>query len=204
MLVEEPEPRSQHCQVGVARSCGAVPMELAGPNTQCAACTGPGSDDRGCGGSPGRSPPPELSRPDLRQLARALWIVSWPFFTVVSVVLGIAVLVEPQTLVRRVEVDGLGLVVCRTGNDGDVAAFGELCPHLAAPMSDGWVDRGRLVCPWHGSRFDVCSGAVLRGPSAAPLPRYETRINDGMIELRGNGQHSEPPPRVRSGTGGVK
>ena len=46
--------------------------------------------------------PPELSRPDLRQLARALWIVSWPFFTVVSVVLGIAVLVEPQTLVRRV------------------------------------------------------------------------------------------------------
>src|SRR5947208_5190176 len=46
--------------------------------------------------------PPELSRPDLRQLARALWIVSWPFFTVVSVVLGIAVLVEPQTLARRV------------------------------------------------------------------------------------------------------
>jgi nitrite reductase/ring-hydroxylating ferredoxin subunit len=88
---------------------------------------------------------------------------------------------------QRVEVDGLGLVLCRTGNNGDVAAFGEFCPHLAAPMSDGWVDRGRLVCPWHGSRFDICSGAVLRGPSAAPIPRYETRINDGMIELRGEG-----------------
>jgi nitrite reductase/ring-hydroxylating ferredoxin subunit len=86
---------------------------------------------------------------------------------------------------QRVEVDGVGLVVCRTGNNGDIAAFGEFCPHLAAPMSDGWVDRGRLVCPWHGSRFDVCSGAVLRGPSAAPLPRYQARINDGMIELRG-------------------
>lgn len=93
---------------------------------------------------------------------------------------------------QRVEVDGVGLVVCRTGNNGEVAAFGEFCPHLAAPMSDGWVDRGRLVCPWHGSRFDVCSGAVLRGPSAAPLPRYQTRINDGMIELRGDGQHSLP------------
>jgi nitrite reductase/ring-hydroxylating ferredoxin subunit len=86
---------------------------------------------------------------------------------------------------QRVEVDGVGLVVCRTGNNGDIAAFGEFCPHLAAPMRDGWVDRGRLVCPWHGSRFDVCSGAVLRGPSAAPLPRYQARINDGMIELRG-------------------
>ncbi len=105
---------------------------------------------------------------------------------------------------QRVEVDGLGLVVCRTGNNGDVAAFGEFCPHLAAPMSDGWVDRGRLVCPWHGSRFDICSGAVLRGPSAAPLPRYQTRINDGMIELRGIGQHAEPPPTVRSETGGAK
>ena len=93
---------------------------------------------------------------------------------------------------QRVEVDGVGLVVCRTGNNGDVAAFGEFCPHLAAPMSDGWVDRGRLVCPWHGSRFDICSGAVLRGPSAAPLPRYETRINDGMIELRGDTGHLLP------------
>ncbi|UQX10084.1 Rieske (2Fe-2S) protein [Candidatus Mycobacterium methanotrophicum] len=91
---------------------------------------------------------------------------------------------------QRVEVDGVGLVVCRTGDDGAVAAFGELCPHLAAPMSDGWVDRGRLVCPWHGSRFDIGSGAVVRGPSAAPLPRYQTRVNDGMIELRGDGLHA--------------
>lgn len=93
---------------------------------------------------------------------------------------------------QRVEVDGLGLVLCRTGNNGEIAAFGEFCPHLAAPMADGWVDRDRLVCPWHGSRFDLCSGDVLRGPSAAPLPRYQTRINDGMIELRGDAQHSLP------------
>jgi hypothetical protein len=44
---------------------------------------------------------PELSRPDLRRRARALWIVSWPFFAVVTVVLGVAVLVEPDTLARR-------------------------------------------------------------------------------------------------------
>jgi hypothetical protein len=38
----------------------------------------------------------------------------------------------------------------------------------------------------------VCAGEVLRGPSAAPLPRYQARINHGMIELRGDGQHSLP------------
>jgi nitrite reductase/ring-hydroxylating ferredoxin subunit/uncharacterized membrane protein len=116
------------------------------------------------------------------QSGRRLRAVDWtPVLAVDALING-----KPQ----RVDVNGVGVVVCRTGDNGDVAAFGEFCPHLAAPMSDGWVDRGRLVCPWHGSRFDVCSGAVLRGPSAAALPRYQTRINDGMIELRGDGRHS--------------
>jgi nitrite reductase/ring-hydroxylating ferredoxin subunit len=87
----------------------------------------------------------------------------------------------------RVEVDGVGLVVCQT-DPGEISAFGEFCPHLAAPMADGWVDRGRIVCPWHGSRFALESGEVLRGPSATPLPCYETRLVDGMIEVRGDAQ----------------
>jgi nitrite reductase/ring-hydroxylating ferredoxin subunit len=87
----------------------------------------------------------------------------------------------------RVEVDGVGLVVCQT-KPGEVSAFGEFCPHLAAPMADGWLDRGRIVCLWHGSWFAAESGEVLRGPSAAPLPRYEARLVNGMIEVRGEEQ----------------
>jgi signal transduction histidine kinase len=45
--------------------------------------------------------PPGLARPDLRQRARTLWILSWPLFGVVTVLLGIAVLVEPYTAARR-------------------------------------------------------------------------------------------------------
>ena len=44
---------------------------------------------------------PGLQRPDLARRARSLWIMSWPFFAVVTIVLGIAVLVEPDTLARR-------------------------------------------------------------------------------------------------------
>jgi nitrite reductase/ring-hydroxylating ferredoxin subunit len=91
-------------------------------------------------------------------------------------------------------VDGVGVVLCRS-SDGRVSAFGEFCLHLAAPMSDGWVDRGSIVCPWHGSRFDIESGEVVPGPSAAPPPRYQTRISDGVIELRGDGQHATAAPR---------
>ena len=45
--------------------------------------------------------PADFPCPDLTRRARALWIVSWPFFSVVVVVLAIAVLVEPHTLGRR-------------------------------------------------------------------------------------------------------
>lgn len=95
----------------------------------------------------------------------------------------------------RVEVDGVGLVVCQT-KPGQVAAFGELCPHLAAPMADGWLDRGRLVCPWHGSWFAAESGDVLRGPASAPLPCYQARLVNGMVEVRG-----KPEPALRSAVG---
>jgi len=86
---------------------------------------------------------------------------------------------EPQ----RVNVDGVDVVLHRDGDD--VLAVGDRCPHLGAPMSDGWVDRGRVVCPWHGSRFECGSGEVVRGPATAPLPSYPTRIRRGVIEIRG-------------------
>jgi nitrite reductase/ring-hydroxylating ferredoxin subunit/uncharacterized membrane protein len=98
----------------------------------------------------------------------------------------------------RVEVDGVGLVVCQT-EPGRVSAFGEFCPHLAAPMVDGWVDRGRLVCPWHGSWFAADSGDVLRGPAAAPLPCYEARLVDGMVEVRGEEQIAGGASKSRKG-----
>ncbi|WP_419538317.1 Rieske (2Fe-2S) protein [Mycobacterium colombiense] len=84
---------------------------------------------------------------------------------------------------QRVAVDGVGVVLYR--HDGRLIAVGEHCPHLGAPMTDGWIDRGPIVCPWHGSRFACGSGAVLRGPATAPLPSYPVRIRDGLVEVHG-------------------
>ena len=54
---------------------------------------------------------------------------------------------------RRVRHDGVEVVLVRRGEK--VYAVGEQCSHLCAPMSEGWLYRGDLVCPWHGSRFDL-------------------------------------------------
>lgn len=88
----------------------------------------------------------------------------------------------PDQGLHRVEVDNVGVVLFRS-EDG-IRAVGEFCPHLAAPMADGWVDRGKVVCPWHGSQFDPTSGEVVRGPASAPLPCYQVRTRGGVIEVR--------------------
>ena len=83
---------------------------------------------------------------------------------------------------RRVDHGDGALVLVRSG--GQVYGLGEHCAHLGAPMAEGWLQRGEIVCPWHGSRYDLATGRNARGPATAPLPCYETRVRDGQVEVR--------------------
>ena len=48
---------------------------------------------------------------------------------------------------------------------GDYFAVTRRCRHLYADLANGSIDRdGCLVCPWHGSRYDVGTGRMVRGP----------------------------------------
>jgi nitrite reductase/ring-hydroxylating ferredoxin subunit len=46
------------------------------------------------------------------------------------------------------------------------------------------VDGSCVVCPWHGSTFDMRTGEVIHGPSPYPQPAYEAREQQGNIEVR--------------------
>lgn len=47
----------------------------------------------------------------------------------------------------------------------DLFAVSRRCRHLYADLANGTIDReGCLVCPWHGSRYDVKSGRMVTGP----------------------------------------
>ena len=63
-------------------------------------------------------------------------------------------------------------------------ALAHTCAHLGAPLSEGKLEGDVVQCPWHGSRFDFRDGSVDRGPAAYPQPKYETRVRDGMVEVR--------------------
>jgi 3-phenylpropionate/trans-cinnamate dioxygenase ferredoxin subunit len=40
------------------------------------------------------------------------------------------------------------------------------------------------MCQCHGSRFDVTTGAGLRGPATEPLATYEVREENGELQIR--------------------
>ena len=49
--------------------------------------------------------------------------------------------------------------------NGDVAAVSSRCRHQLADLSHPSLDAdGCLVCPWHGSRYDLGSGSMVSGP----------------------------------------
>ena len=83
---------------------------------------------------------------------------------------------------RRVDVDGVPVLLART-QAGEVCALANTCTHLGGPLADGSREGDTVACPWHGSRFDLRSGAVVEGPAVFEQPRLETRVRDGKIEI---------------------
>lgn len=52
--------------------------------------------------------------------------------------------------------------------DGSAAAVLDRCPHRFAPLSDGRLENGRLICGYHGLGFDG-SGKCVLNPHGPPL-----------------------------------
>lgn len=50
-------------------------------------------------------------------------------------------------------------------SQGEFFAVTRRCRHLYADLAGGSIDPdGCLVCPWHGSKYDVKSGVMVHGP----------------------------------------
>ncbi len=80
------------------------------------------------------------------------------------------------------QADGVALVVVREGQK--TRALGDRCSHRGGPLSNGRIQDDCIVCPWHGSRFDMDTGAVRRGPAVVPQPTYEARSVGRRMQVR--------------------
>jgi hypothetical protein len=80
---------------------------------------------------------------------------------------------------RMVEVDEVPVVLSRS-ESGEVCYRSGLHPPGRTARRGG-AGRRR---PWHGSRFDLCSGEAVRVPASVPQQRFEVRVRDGWVEVR--------------------
>ncbi|MCA0145878.1 Rieske (2Fe-2S) protein [Blastococcus sp. LR1] len=83
------------------------------------------------------------------------------------------------------------LAVVRRGARVDV--FVSACSHLSGPLDEGTVETVRgsecLVCPWHGSAFDLDNGEPRCGPAANPQEKLEVRMEAGHVMARVPSRH---------------
>ena len=108
-----------------------------------------------------------------------------------------------------VKADGTTYVVIRRSQSPDeVCVFRDVCPHAGLSLTrgpKGGYQDGVITCPWHNSRFDVCSGEnldwtpgfagisapgwsrrlIAMGKSPAPLTVLAATVRDGNVVLEG-------------------
>ena len=74
---------------------------------------------------------------------------------------------EIGTEPRQVTLFGSPYVVWRADPAAPVSAAADHCPHRAGRLSQGWIESGCLICPYHGWRYDP-AGACVAIPSQDP------------------------------------
>jgi nitrite reductase/ring-hydroxylating ferredoxin subunit/uncharacterized membrane protein len=83
---------------------------------------------------------------------------------------------------KLLHVEGRRIVLART--EEGYTAFDDHCTHRGGSLADGVVISGTVQCPWHGSQFDVRTGAVCNGPAKQPIGTYEVEVSGKRVVLR--------------------
>jgi glycine betaine catabolism B len=97
----------------------------------------------------------------------------------------------PPSQMKEVEVNGEK--ICLANVEGKYYAIGNVCTHLGGPIAQGKLEGYEVQCPWHGSRFDIRTGKVVRPPAMRSEPTYEIKIEEDdniLLKKRANQDQS--------------
>jgi len=83
--------------------------------------------------------------------------------------------------VRLVTVGWTSIGVYNCG--GELFALEDRCSHDDGPLCEGeWEeDTCRVICPRHGSAFDLRTGRPLSLPAFEPVETYDVVVRDGEV-----------------------
>lgn len=90
--------------------------------------------------------------------------------------------VKPNSMTRVVVNDQKILLA---NVNGSFYAIGDVCMHRGCQLSKGTLEGETVICPCHGSTYDLKTGNFLRGPTKKGEPRFDLKVqgNEVMINL---------------------
>jgi nitrite reductase (NADH) small subunit/3-phenylpropionate/trans-cinnamate dioxygenase ferredoxin subunit len=91
---------------------------------------------------------------------------------------------------KTVEVAGKLIAVFR--DQGQYYAIDDVCPHMGASLSGGYVENGVVTCPWHAWRFRLRDGAWADCPRIK-IGWYPVRVENDTIQVEVNGSGTRSP-----------
>ena len=72
--------------------------------------------------------------------------------------------------------------ICLANVDGTYSAIDNTCLHRGGPLGQGAIEKGKVVCPWHGWEWDPQTGQAVHNANAK-LARYPLKIENGDVLL---------------------
>ena len=67
---------------------------------------------------------------------------------------------------------------------GDVHyAVEDICTHDGGELAGGDVEGCQVICPRHGARFDLRTGAALTPPAYEPIATFRVRVEEGIVQV---------------------
>ena len=83
---------------------------------------------------------------------------------------------------KRVDLDGTPAVVFNLS--GEYYAIEDVCTHDGGQLTGGTVEDSEIICPRHGARFCIKTGAALSPPAYEPTAVFPVRIENDEIQVR--------------------
>ena len=78
----------------------------------------------------------------------------------------------------------LGAEIFVVNIDGSFYALWNKCTHAGGPLGRGKLTGSVMQCPWHGSKFDVRTGAVVGPPAKVPEVPLEVKVEGTSVWVR--------------------
>ena len=82
---------------------------------------------------------------------------------------------------KSVDVDGAQVAVFNL--EGQYYAIEDVCTHDGGQLTGGSIEGSEIVCPRHGARFCIKTGAALTAPAYEATAKFHVRIENGEVQV---------------------